>query len=343
MELTLDKKYLESLGTHIIVDIVRGFSEIKNLYTFISQIDKNIIICGGYARYMCSPVLNPVPPNDIDLYFPDYEIFLQCKESLIENFNLEIKEETENAISFHTVLSHIHPLFGTPQIQLIKPFSTNSSAIKEGRDEFIDAVRAGSSSETVSSSFSERPTITEGADITVTEETEYIYPNMPIEYDQPVENATRDYHLHTPNEYVTWETKAVKKPTQLSSKEMKKEEFIIDIINTFDFSITRCGVFNENIAIADNSFIIDEKLKLLRIRHITDPLLACMRMQKYVHKGYFMLSSEFMKIFDSWIRLTRSARSKCVEKHNRKMPRSTHEANECQRRILEKGGATYGS
>lgn len=54
------------MSNFIKVPILRGFTEIEVIYDLIK--DKNVYICGGYARYCCSPNKEPTPSKDLDIY-----------------------------------------------------------------------------------------------------------------------------------------------------------------------------------------------------------------------------------------------------------------------------------
>lgn len=61
----------------ITVPVIRGFSEIKELYRIVTEFGG--IICGGYVRYCCSPNPKPVPASDVDIYCKNDEVFEKIK------------------------------------------------------------------------------------------------------------------------------------------------------------------------------------------------------------------------------------------------------------------------
>lgn len=110
-----------------------GFTEVKVVrgYTEIESIAVNVwgyggIICGGYVRYMCSPLAEPIPASDLDVYCPTEEIFNKLKQLFTEIRGLRVRHENEISLTFEKVTDYGHMFFGSPPIQLIKP-------MREGR------------------------------------------------------------------------------------------------------------------------------------------------------------------------------------------------------------------
>jgi len=103
------------------VPILRGFTEIQNIYKLITP--SKGMICGGYARYCCSPLHKPVETNDLDIYPFDETSYNEIRASL-ERIGFQIKTESVNAITYKL---HEDILYSaTPKLQLIKP-------MKEGK------------------------------------------------------------------------------------------------------------------------------------------------------------------------------------------------------------------
>jgi len=102
--------------------IIRGGTEVTPLY-FKANLFGGII-CGGYARWMCSPADQVVPAGDVDVYFPSESGFEGMKQSLLNEL-LTIKHENDISVTF-ALADEDSKFRGCPSIQLIKP-------IKEGR------------------------------------------------------------------------------------------------------------------------------------------------------------------------------------------------------------------
>ena len=94
------------------VEVVRGFTEIESVYNLI--VDEEAFICGGYVRYMCSPVKEPKLAGDLDIYCRNEQAFDNIKEKL--SF-VEIRFENDIAITYKKTDKLPVPI----PIQLIKP------------------------------------------------------------------------------------------------------------------------------------------------------------------------------------------------------------------------------
>jgi hypothetical protein len=106
------------------VPVYRGFTEIRFLYELLGE--TGAVICGGYARYMCSPHQSPVSASDVDVYCPTEEIFKKTK-FLLESYDLKKKHENSVSLTYHQPLYKDNEnFFRHLPIQLIKP-------IKEGK------------------------------------------------------------------------------------------------------------------------------------------------------------------------------------------------------------------
>jgi hypothetical protein len=87
------------------------------------------------------------------------------------------------------------------------------------------------------------------------------------------------------------------------------------ILNNFDFTIARCGIYKkENIltAIADNDFLKDEKKKTLQIKNIHCPVAQVYRVSKYMEKGYRLPTLEVVKILEDWVQRDDTYKSKLL-------------------------------
>jgi len=129
-----EKAYIpyKSKEGFVIRPVLRGFSEIKNLYYLIKGENLNCFICGGYVRYMASHTLKPIPPGDIDIYSYDDEAYEKLKDLLVNQENLKVKFENEVSLTFHRSSDEKNKFFACPPIQIIKPI--NEGAIKANGD-----------------------------------------------------------------------------------------------------------------------------------------------------------------------------------------------------------------
>ncbi|MFX0142050.1 MAG: hypothetical protein ACFFDN_50905, partial [Candidatus Hodarchaeota archaeon] len=115
-------KYVSKKG-FVTIPVLRGFSEIENLYNDLDRFD--VFICGGYVRYMCSTHQNPTQAGDVDIYCQSPEEFEKLKTFMITTKEMNIRHENNVSITF-TRKSLDHPYFACGTIQLIKP-------IKQGK------------------------------------------------------------------------------------------------------------------------------------------------------------------------------------------------------------------
>lgn len=75
---------------------------------------------------------------------------------------------------------------------------------------------------------------------------------------------------------------------------------ITNILEHFDFTVSRIGVINSTVGIADEDFFSHYESKELVIKHISCPLNCLIRIQKYLGKGFIIKPSEYVKILDNW-------------------------------------------
>ena len=108
----LEKEYLIR-PKFITIPFKRGLTEIVDLLELLNGLGS--YICGGYARYCCSPNENPGQPEDIDIFTFNEEIYLRTRKA-IENFGLDLIDENEIAIEYQRFGSLPY------NIQIIKPF-----------------------------------------------------------------------------------------------------------------------------------------------------------------------------------------------------------------------------
>lgn len=102
------------MSNFIKLPIRRGFAEVSALFNLIQG---RGVICGGYARYCVSPVLNPAPAGDVDVYAHTVEDFESLKKDLREH----LRKSKDNPVSISYERTIKGDLAYTPQIQLIKP------------------------------------------------------------------------------------------------------------------------------------------------------------------------------------------------------------------------------
>lgn len=115
------ERYISQEG-FVRVPVYRGFTEINKLYLKISP--HGAIVLGGYVRYMCSPLLKPVPAMDIDIYSPTQAVFDEVIKELKE-IGCEVKKENDLAILYKPFKKN-HPLFPCPSLNLVKPMAVGS-------------------------------------------------------------------------------------------------------------------------------------------------------------------------------------------------------------------------
>lgn len=92
---------------------------------------------------------------------------------------------------------------------------------------------------------------------------------------------------------------------------------IDNILNNFDFTIARCGVYlnsdNEIKARCDNDFENDERDHVLRIKNIHCPIAEVNRICKYTKRGYKIPLMEIVKCFMDWEERDDNYRQELVE------------------------------
>jgi len=96
---------------------IRGIHEIFYLFSILKK--HNAFICGDYARYCLSPVKDPIPSIDIDIYSGNEDDFILLKNFFIKEKNLTIRHENRISVTFNRPdkgLAKYHP-----PIQIIKP------------------------------------------------------------------------------------------------------------------------------------------------------------------------------------------------------------------------------
>lgn len=77
-----------------------------------------------------------------------------------------------------------------------------------------------------------------------------------------------------------------------------------EIINNFDFTIVRAGIYLKDgvlVSLVDDDFEEDNKEKKLRIKNIHCPIAEIYRVAKYINKGFFLPVLESLKILNDWL------------------------------------------
>lgn len=98
------------------IPIKRGFDAVQSLHALIAG---RGVICGGYARFCASPLLDPVPAGDVDVYCHTAEDF----DALAEDIGAHLKRKHTSTRAITFVRSDKGLLAFTPEIQLVKPVS----------------------------------------------------------------------------------------------------------------------------------------------------------------------------------------------------------------------------
>jgi len=111
------KERYKSKTGFIKVPVYRGFTSIQHIYPIIYN--RGGVILGGYVRYMCSPLLKPVPATDLDIYSPTPEIH----DKLLNVFKDKgFKKNKENDLALlYEPFKKDHEMFPCPTVNLVKP------------------------------------------------------------------------------------------------------------------------------------------------------------------------------------------------------------------------------
>jgi hypothetical protein len=73
-----------------------------------------------------------------------------------------------------------------------------------------------------------------------------------------------------------------------------------EIMDNFDFTVTRAYIKDPKTCIVDKSFVRDEENMFLRIKNIHCPISSTFRFMKYRNKGYSTGAREVLKLFRDW-------------------------------------------
>ena len=119
-----------------IIPTIRGTHEIEILLNYLTDhVQDSAFICGGYVRWMCSPLYKPSVARDIDVYCKNETTYT----TLDKVFSTLGMTKRENPISVEFRVStkdHTHRFFGLQPIQLIKPMKI-ARVVTEGSLEDI--------------------------------------------------------------------------------------------------------------------------------------------------------------------------------------------------------------
>ena len=112
------------------------------------------------------------------------------------------------------------------------------------------------------------------------------------------------------------------------------DEDVKQILNNFDFTITRAGIYKnkdgELTAICDSDFHIDDKENKLHIKGIHCPVAQVYRVNKYTQKGYRIRTLEVIKILEDWEERPESYKTKIIDTLRNEDP-SQEEINEMEK------------
>jgi hypothetical protein len=86
-----------------------------------------------------------------------------------------------------------------------------------------------------------------------------------------------------------------------------------DILNNFDYSVTRIAIVSETECLADEHFLQDEKKRFLRVMNIHCPIGSVSRLMKYFKKGYWTKPFQILKLFQDWDQRDTDYRLKLAE------------------------------
>lgn len=112
------------------VPVRRGFDTVRSLFALI---EGKGFICGGYARWCASPVIDPVAAGDVDVYCYSDESFEDLNVLLREH--LEVAIDTPRAITFKRTTSG--RLAYVPEVQLVKPVSKFKIVTKGSKEDVL--------------------------------------------------------------------------------------------------------------------------------------------------------------------------------------------------------------
>lgn len=114
------------------VDIIRGKGHAATVRAVLGN---DVILCGGYVRWMCSPSANPAKAGDIDVYTSGAAAFSQAVSDL-NTLGYKPVYESPVASSF---TFNAGPLEGLPKLQLIRPVNAGAIVAQGSLEEIIQS------------------------------------------------------------------------------------------------------------------------------------------------------------------------------------------------------------
>jgi len=90
-----------------------------------------------------------------------------------------------------------------------------------------------------------------------------------------------------------------------------------ELLENFDFSITRAAILSPTTVLVDEDFEEDERRKILRLKNIHCPISSMIRCCKYAKKGYFIRPMEALKLFKEWDIRGEDYRNRMIELFDR--------------------------
>ena len=107
-------------------------------------------------------------------------------------------------------------------------------------------------------------------------------------------------------------------PTIQVIKPVKEGEILTvgnmeDILNNFDFSVTRVGLISLDEGLADEDFVKDDLKSIINIKNIHCPVSSLLRCVKYCKKGFRLKSIETFKLFQDWDNRSLEYKSRLLE------------------------------
>lgn len=88
---------------------------------------------------------------------------------------------------------------------------------------------------------------------------------------------------------------------------------IEEILNNFDFTVTRAAIINPTTGIVDQDFHADDEKFRLVLKNIHCPISSTMRCVKYSKKGFWLPLIECVKLFNDWTELGEDYRQKLLD------------------------------
>lgn len=74
-----------------------------------------------------------------------------------------------------------------------------------------------------------------------------------------------------------------------------------EILDNFDFTVTRAAILNKDLVMVDKDFIQDDLDGVLILKHIHCPISSTIRCMKYAKKGFKLPVKEALKLFQDWM------------------------------------------